>query len=185
MDYNNLATSIRDLTLSLTNWSSTVCIPTSDSNKFLDISSAAKGNSSSTPVGAGNIMDHFTGSILQYIMGRTLGKTWKACCVEQVVSVDAKFQPGIPGMQLHPKRNLTPLLLRSSVPMNQGPPLLLPQVQLVRTMWLEKTWSGIRLREGKVSGTTIYTTHVYITQIYTYTIWTSIICIFHRYPWHG
>ena len=54
MDYNNLATSIRDLTRSLTNWSSTVCIPTAESGKLLDISSAAKGKSSLTPLGATN-----------------------------------------------------------------------------------------------------------------------------------
>ena len=54
MDYTNLASSIRDLTRSLTNWSSTVCIPTSESGKLLDISSAAKGKSSSTPLGATN-----------------------------------------------------------------------------------------------------------------------------------
>jgi len=54
MDYIKLASSIHDLTRSLTNWSSTVCIPTSESGKFLDISSAAKGNSSSAPLGATN-----------------------------------------------------------------------------------------------------------------------------------
>ena len=54
MDYNNLASSIRDLTRSLTYWSSTVCIPTSESGKLLDISIAAKGNSSSIPLGATN-----------------------------------------------------------------------------------------------------------------------------------
>ncbi len=54
MDYNNLASSIQDLTHSLTNWSSTVCIPTSESGKLLDISSAAKGNSSLVPLGATN-----------------------------------------------------------------------------------------------------------------------------------
>jgi uncharacterized membrane protein YsdA (DUF1294 family) len=54
MDYNNLASSIRDLTRSLTNWSSTVCIPTSKSGKLLDISRAAKGNSSLIPLGAKN-----------------------------------------------------------------------------------------------------------------------------------
>ena len=52
MDYIKLASSIHDLTRSLTNWSSTVCIPTSESGKLLDISSAAKGNSSSIPLGA-------------------------------------------------------------------------------------------------------------------------------------
>ena len=60
MDYNNLASSIWDLTRSLTNWSSTVCIPTSESYKFLDISSAAKGNSSSTPLGATNQPTKYT-----------------------------------------------------------------------------------------------------------------------------
>ena len=54
MDYNNLASSIRDLTRSLTNWSSTVCIPTSESGKLLDISSAAKGKSSLIPLSATN-----------------------------------------------------------------------------------------------------------------------------------
>ena len=54
MDYIKLASSIHDLTRSLTNWSSTVCIPTSESGKFLDISCTAKGNSSSAPLGATN-----------------------------------------------------------------------------------------------------------------------------------
>ena len=54
MDYTNVTSSIRDLSRSLTNWSSTICIPTSEPGKLLDISSAAKGNSSSSPVGATN-----------------------------------------------------------------------------------------------------------------------------------
>ena len=54
MDYNNLTRSIQDLTCTLTKWSSTICIPTSESGKLLDITSAAKGNSSSTPLGATN-----------------------------------------------------------------------------------------------------------------------------------
>lgn len=54
MDYTNVTSSIRDLSRSLTNWSSTICIPTSEPDKLLDISSAAKGNSSSSPVGATN-----------------------------------------------------------------------------------------------------------------------------------
>lgn len=163
MDYNNLVSSIRDLTRSLTNWSSTVCIPTSESYKFLDISSAAKGNSSSTPLGAtnqptkyptGEQMACFTGLIVLYIMGRTLEKTWKACCVRQVVSVAAKFQLRIPGRRLHPKSNLTPLLVNMAVPMNHAPPLPLHPAQLVRITWLEKKWSNIRLEEAKVRYTT-------------------------------
>jgi len=65
-------------------------------------------------------MDHFTCSILLYIMDLTLGKTWEACCVRQVVSVVAKFQPGIPGRGLPPERNLTPLLVSSSGPRIMG-----------------------------------------------------------------
>jgi hypothetical protein len=51
MDYNNIASSIRDLSRNLTNWSSPIC---NESNQLLDISSAAKGSNSTTPVGAIN-----------------------------------------------------------------------------------------------------------------------------------
>ncbi len=53
-NYNAIASSIQDLTLSLSSWSSTICIPINKSNQLLDISSAAKGSNSSTPVGAIN-----------------------------------------------------------------------------------------------------------------------------------
>jgi hypothetical protein len=54
MEYNAIASSIQDLTLSLSSWSSTLCIPINESNQLLDISSAAKGSNSTTPVGAIN-----------------------------------------------------------------------------------------------------------------------------------
>ena len=163
MDYNNLVSSIRDLTRSLTNWSSTVCIPTSESYKFLDISSAAKGNSSSTPLGATNQPTKYTtgeqnGLFYRFDRARYNGadswKDLKACCVRQVVSVAAKFQLRIPGRRLHPKSNLTPLLVNMAAPMNHAPPLPLHPAQLVRITWLEKKWSNIRLEEAKVRYTT-------------------------------
>ncbi len=54
MNYNAIASSIQDLILSLSSWSSTICIPINESNQLLDISSAAMGSNSSTPVGAIN-----------------------------------------------------------------------------------------------------------------------------------
>ena len=59
MNYNAITRSIQDLTLSLSSWSSTVCIPINGSNQFLDISSAAKGSNSTTPVGAINQPNKF------------------------------------------------------------------------------------------------------------------------------
>jgi hypothetical protein len=143
MDYNNLASSIRDLTRSLTYWSSTVCIPTSESGKLLDISSAAKGKSSLIPLSATNQPTKYptakNGSFYMFDPALYHGPdSWedlKPCCVRQVVSVAAKFQLlGIPGRGLPPERNLTHWLVSSSVPMNHGPPLPLHLVLLVLTM---------------------------------------------------
>ena len=144
MDYNNLASSIQDLTRSLTNWSSTVCIPTSESGKLLDISSAAKGKSSSTPLGATNQptkypTGEYKGSYYRFDPAIYHGQdSWedlkrmlcKTGCVSGCKISTRHTRQGTS----HPKRNLTPLLVGSSVPMNHRLPLPLHPVLLVRTM---------------------------------------------------
>jgi hypothetical protein len=65
MNNNAITEDIKRLSDEWNTWSSTLCIPVSDSEDFLDINSAAKGYNSSIPPGATNQPDTFpTGKVL-------------------------------------------------------------------------------------------------------------------------
>lgn len=59
MNYNAITQDITRLSDERNNWSSTLCIPVSDCEELLDISSAANGRNSSVPPGATNQPDTF------------------------------------------------------------------------------------------------------------------------------
>ena len=59
MNNNAITEDIKRLSDEWNTWSSTLCIPVSDSEDFLDINSAAKGYNSSIPPGATNQPDTF------------------------------------------------------------------------------------------------------------------------------
>ena len=59
MDYNAITEDIIRLSDERNTWSSTQCIPVTDSEELLDIRSAAMGSTSSIPPGAKNQPDYF------------------------------------------------------------------------------------------------------------------------------
>ena len=142
MDYNNLTRSIQDLTCTLTKWSSTICIPTSESGKLLDITSAAKGNSSSTPLGAMNQPTRYptgkNGSFYMFDPALFHGPdSWDdlkdMLCKTGCVS-GCKISTLYTRQESSFRKKVTPLLVSMGGPMNHGPPLPLHQVLSVQPM---------------------------------------------------
>jgi len=158
MNYNAITRSIQDLTLSLSSWSSTVCIPINGSNQFLDISSAAKGSNSTTPVGAINQPNKFPtgerlGSFYRFDPALYTGPdSWddlktmlcKTGCVSGCKISTTHTRP-----ETSSRKKLIPFLVSMGGHMNQEPTLPLHQVLSVRTMWLDRRWSVIRLEEQR------------------------------------
>ena len=143
MNYNAIASSIQDLTLSLSSWSSTICIPINESNQLLDISSAAEGSNSSTPVGAINQPIKFPtgerlGSFYRFDPALYTGPdSWddlKAMLCKTGCVSGCKISTRQTKRPNSSKKNLSHLLVSTTVPMNYELRLPLHLLPLVRTM---------------------------------------------------